>query len=55
MEWLVVASNSSAGINGPLVTGPATFVLTLYYFDGATTTTLDTKSVAITLVSPPAN
>jgi alpha-tubulin suppressor-like RCC1 family protein len=48
VDWFVVASNTSAGSGGPLVPGPATFVLEL--FQG--TAVLASKEVAITLTAP---
>lgn len=51
----MVASNDPIVLgDGTLVTGPATFELELKQYDGTTgtTTILDTKSIAITLVSP---
>jgi len=50
INWVISASNSSAGSGGPLVPGPATFVLNLR--TGATTV-VDTKEVAITLAAAP--
>ena len=44
------ATQNLSGI-GPLVTGPATLVLSL--INDATSATLDSKSIAVTLVSPP--
>jgi hypothetical protein len=48
--FTAAASNSNSG-NGTLVPGPATFQLQLLE-SGATTTVLDTKTVAVTLVVP---
>ena len=44
-------SASNAGGTGTLVPGPATFELNLIQSGGGTTTTLDTETVAVTLVS----
>ena len=48
---VIVADNVSSSGSGTLVPGPATFELELEYYDGTTTTILDTKSVPITLVA----
>lgn len=45
------ASNTGSG-TGILVPGAATFQLTLYVYDGITTTAVDVKTVPVTLVSP---
>ena len=50
-QWVAVASNDAAG-SGTLVAGDATFRLTLYVYDGTTTTQYDVKTVAVTLVNP---
>ncbi|HET7372838.1 MAG TPA: hypothetical protein VFJ20_05610, partial [Gemmatimonadaceae bacterium] len=50
-QFIALASNTAGG-TGTLVPGDATFRLTLYVYDGTTTTAYDVKNVAVTLVSP---
>lgn len=50
INFTATASTTTAG-TGSLLPGPATFQLSLIQSGGGTSTTLDTKSVAVTLVS----